>query len=290
MAEDKQSQFVDFAGGPVLQYTVPGIPLAASEIDDKLAEAKKNPKPTSAQVKELLVAVGFNDYSVRQLMEVDPRIALMAAEAKVKFEADPQNWIRNGKGEKIGTKTFEVQARGGYRTVDEQKAAESAGNSNANGDKYESRHQWGGGVDFWIYDKTVDKTGKVTQKALPDLAKYLPIYERVADSFAATDTAKTLGISRPEMRTKVNGHTDWGHIQLPKRYREQWYRDPKTGVVYIDGQKQPGTGIDPKLHPNAGPTYVKQGQSKFANSGGAGKKKDPRSEKKKSPKVAQKTP
>lgn len=197
----------------------------------------------------------------------------MAAEAKVQFDNDPRNCIFDKAGKQIGHKTFEVQHNGGYRTVADQKVATGAGNSNANANKYQSHHQWGEGVDFWIYDKTVDSKGKWSQTPLPDKEKFHVYYERMADFMAASPTAAFNVVRRDEMRIKLNGVTDWGHIQLPDRFREQWHRDPKTGVVVINGERQPGTGIDPKLHPNAGPTYATTGgkkDSKFVAEGAAG--------------------
>jgi hypothetical protein len=218
------------------------------------------PLPSPAEVKRRLIEVGFNDQSVALLMEVNPKLAIMACEAKFMFDNDPRNCIFDRTGKQIGHKTFEVAWNSGYRTVGEQNAAQGAGNSNANGSKAQSHHQWGQALDFRIYDKTVDANGKWSEKILPDKAEYHAYFERAADYFSIAPTAAGHLVTRDDMRITLNGSPDWGHIELPERFRQQWYRDPKTGVIFINGQKQAGTGINPKLHKNAPATYVREGQ------------------------------
>lgn len=198
-----------------------------------------------------LRGVGFNDTSVERLMEVNPRLALMAIEAKGAFDADPANQIRDRQGRVIGHKTFEIQHNGGYRTVRDQRGPTSSGNSQASASRFQSHHQHGQALDFWIYNNI-----NGVETPAEDTAAEHPYYERAADKFAATRNARALSITRDEMRIELNGSPDWGHIELPERARREWTRSPTTGQEIVAGRVLPNTGIDPDLHNRPGPTYT----------------------------------
>jgi len=197
-----------------------------------------------------LRGVGFNDNSVERLMEVNPRLALMAVEAKAAFDADPANQIKDRAGRVIGHKTFEIPPIGGFRTVNDQRRATGAGNSNASPSRFQSHHQHGQAIDFWIYNNI----GGVETPAEDTSAEH-PYYERAADKFAASRNARNIGVTRDEMRIELNGSPDWGHIELPERVRSEWTRSPTTGQVIVAGRVIPETGIDPDQHHRPGPSY-----------------------------------
>lgn len=220
------------------------------------AQQPRYPTPNSVPrdvMERWLQGAGFNEDSVSRLMEVNPRLALMAIDAKQSFDADPANAIRNRQGQVIGHKTFQIQYNGGFRTVRDQNAATGAGNSNASASRFQSHHQHGQALDFWIYDNI---GGNETMTA--DTAAQHPYYERAADHFAASRFARPQHITRDEMRIELNGSPDWGHIELPERVRGEWTRNPRTGEVTVVGRAVPETGIDPDLHRRPGPTYTLQ--------------------------------
>lgn len=204
-------------------------------------------------MEEWLERAGFNEMSTRRLLEVNPRLALMAIEAKYAFDRDPANQIKDSAGRVIGHKTFQIQANGGYRTVRDQQGPTSAGNSDASPSRFQSHHQWGQAFDFWIFDHINGPPARETP--LPDTEANHVYYERVADKCVRTRNARAIGVTRDDLRITLNGQPDWGHIELPERFRNEWRRHPTTGIEYVSGRRQEGTGIDPELHPRAGRTY-----------------------------------
>ncbi|MEZ0225780.1 MAG: hypothetical protein ACAH83_14590 [Alphaproteobacteria bacterium] len=130
--------------------------------------------PTPDNIKNALVAVGFNDTSVRRLMEVNPRLAVMAAEAKFGFDTDLHHAVYDSKGAFIGHKSFQLQPNGGFRTVGDQEKATGAGNSQANAQNAESRHQHGQALDFWVMEPVKQKDGTVTMVEANDGSRRYP--------------------------------------------------------------------------------------------------------------------
>jgi hypothetical protein len=255
--KNNSSRFLDFSSNGEICLVRPGALQKLGYGGGRGAGAANSKSPIDvppAKIKEWLEAVGFNEMSVRRLLEVNPRLALMAVEAKYAFDNDPANQIKDRAGHVVGHKTFQMQANGGYRTVRDQQGPTSAGNSNANANKYQSHHQWGEAFDFWVYDHMNGPPAQETP--LPDKASNNKYYERVADAVVNTKNARGIGVTRDDLRITLNGTPDWGHIELPEKFRKEWYRHPATGLVYKHGEKQPGTWIDPELHPNAGPTYA----------------------------------
>jgi hypothetical protein len=240
-------------------------------------------EPTSEYIKNALVAVGFNDSSVSRLMESNPRLALMAAEAKYRYDTDPRHDVYDGSGAYIGHKSFQLQNEGN--------GSQSA----------ESRQQRGQALDFWVMDPVKQQDGAV--KMLETRKENHKDFEHVAWFF--TDIGKRdYGIPsglqgdgaerkldskfEPDTRMRVyqdgggNGENyNWGRIQLPDRFDREWERDAKTGLVWMDprgqnwqrgangqiwlnegpnahvahnGVLQPGSGADlhPQLYPQAG--------------------------------------
>jgi hypothetical protein len=253
MGDNIVSQFVDY----VSSFWAPKpAPKPAQQPRAAQPAGPRYPTPNSVPrdvMERWLGAAGFNETSVERLMEVNPRLALMAIEAKQSFDADPANQIRNRQGQVIGHKTFEIQHNGGFRTVRDQQGPTSSGNSEASASRFQSHHQHGQALDFWIYNNI----GGV-ETATADTAAEHPYYERAADKFAASRFARPQNITRDEMRIELNGSPDWGHIELPERVRGEWTRNPRTGQVLVTGNVVPETGIDPDLHRRPGPTYSLQ--------------------------------
>jgi hypothetical protein len=228
-------------------------PKAAAPAKPRYSDPDKIP----AHVLEgWLQAVGFNEMSTRRLMEVNPRLALIAIEAKYSFDKDPVNQIKDKQGHVIGHKTFQIPEIGGFRTVNDQRVATGRGNSQSSPSRFQSFHQHGHAFDFWIYDHN-NKTGEDTYVDEAGGGKaFYDAFERVADKCVATPHARAMGLTRDDMRITLHGRPDWGHIELPERFRADWTRNPTTGVVVVDGRPVPGTGIDPDLHKRPGPTYA----------------------------------
>ncbi|MEZ0261758.1 MAG: hypothetical protein ACAH80_12165 [Alphaproteobacteria bacterium] len=248
------SQFVDYVSSfwskPEPKPAAKPAPRAATPPRPRYETPNAVPRDV---MHRWLEGAGFNAASVDRLMEVNPRLALMAIEAKEAFDADPANDIKDRQGRVIGHKTFQIQPNGGFRTVRDQQGPTSAGNSQASASRFQSHHQHGQALDFWIYNK-VNGVETMTQ----DTAAEHPYYERAADKFAASRFARPQNITRDEMRIELNGSPDWGHIELPERVRGEWTRNPRTGQVSVVGRVVPETGIDPDLHRRPGPTYSLQ--------------------------------
>jgi hypothetical protein len=253
------SQFIDYVGS---FFESKHAPKAAPKQAPKPAHRPAKPRysdPTEVPPNVLegwLTAVGFNEMSTRRLMEVNPRLAMIAIEAKQFFDTDPANRIKDKSGRVIGHKTFQIQHNGGFRTVRDQSGPTGAGNSNASPSRFQSHHQWGQAFDFWVFDH-INASGKqpARETPLPDTEANHVYYERIADKCVNTRNARAMRLTKDDMRITLNGSPDWGHIELPERFRNEWRRHPTTGTVYVDGQKIAKTGIDPELHPRPGPTY-----------------------------------
>ncbi|TAL31194.1 MAG: hypothetical protein EPN97_11455 [Alphaproteobacteria bacterium] len=199
-------------------------------------------EPTSDNIKNALAAVGFNDSSVSRLMEDNPRLALMAAEAKYRYDTDPRHAVYDGSGAYVGHKSFQLRNAG---DGEDQNA--------------ESRQQRGQALDFWIMEPVKQKDGAV--RMLETKKESHEDFQHVAWYF--TDIGKRdYGIPsglqgdgaerkkmdskfEPDTRMRVyqenggNGENyDWGRIQLPDRFDKEWERDPKTGLVWMDPRGQ----------------------------------------------------
>lgn len=170
-------------------------------------------EPTSDNIKNALVAVGFNDTSVRRLMEANPRLALIAAEAKYRYDNDPQHAVYDSKGGYIGHKSFQLQPNGGFRTVADQDRATGAGNSQANAQNAESRHQHGQAMDFWVMEPVKQKDGTVKMVESNDGSRRYPgMWERDKDGklYQAKDDAKKKGYEDFQ-------HVAWYFTNIGKR-------------------------------------------------------------------------
>jgi hypothetical protein len=159
-------------------------------------------EPTTDNIKNALAAVGFNDTSVRRLMETNPRLALMAAEAKYRYDNDPKHAVYDDKGHLLGHKSFQIQPNGGFRTVADQERATGAGNSQANAQNAESRHQHGQGLDFWVMEPVKQKDGTIAMVESNDGSRRYP------GMWVDQDGRKT----RVKDDAKKKGYEDFQHV------------------------------------------------------------------------------
>jgi hypothetical protein len=267
-------------GGDLRLVTM--LPSRKQEAEMRFSVARADPSP--GNIRAALQGVGFNEKSVKRLMEVNPRLALIAIEAKMRFDNDPNHAVYDANGNYLGHKTFQVQENGGFRTVGDQKIATGAGNSQANADLFQSRHQHGQALDFWIYEPD-GKGNMVMQKdgvrrwpgmaakgedgkmyMQPDGMGGYGDYQHVAWWFTAIAKrdygiqSKLQGDNEKEIpdndRMRIyqrDGKSyDWGHIQLPERFDAEWERNPRDGRVFINGVLQPDSWIDPSIHSKSG--------------------------------------
>lgn len=233
-------------------------------------------EPTADNIKNALVAVGFNDASVKRLMEDNPRLALMAAEAKYSYDNDPRHAVYDEKGNDIGHKSFQLRFRDGS-------GAETAAGAGTDPQNAESRRQTGQALDFWVMEPVRQKDGSVKMVESGDGARRYPgvwmeqgggrvhvrdedrktgyeDFQHVAWHFThigKRDYGIASGLQgdgaerkqdskfEPDTRMRIyqpgggNGEGyDWGHIQLPDRFDREWERDPKTGEVWMDPRGQ----------------------------------------------------
>ena len=174
--------------------------LQKARDDVKKNGAKADPKLIEAALR----AAKFDEPSVRLLMEQNPRLALVAAEAKISYDTDDHHFaLDNSKPPKvIGHKSFQISLDGGFRTIGKQEAAKASGNSQATGGVGNSAHQHGEGIDFTI----MEPDGKGNMAAINELT--LPRkYPYMSEKDPKTGNWKKV----PDANPKQGGAEDYQH-------------------------------------------------------------------------------
>ena len=168
-------------------------------------EVKKNgAKADPAIIEAALKAAKFDTPSVKLLMEQNPRLALVAAEAKIGYDTDDHHQaLDNSKPPKvIGHKSFQISLDGGFRTITKQEAAKASGNSQATGGVGNSAHQHGEGIDFTI----MEPDGKGNMVAINEAT--LPRkYPYMTEKDPKTGNWKKV----PDANVKQGGAEDYQH-------------------------------------------------------------------------------